>query len=87
MTAIRLARTVTNRNKIALFSDSYHGHLDGTLVERRVENGTLQAVPRVLGIPPNIVPNIVKDVIPFCSSEARSGYLGKRAVHSPQRQV
>ncbi|AVH69223.1 aspartate aminotransferase family protein [Nostoc sp. 'Lobaria pulmonaria (5183) cyanobiont'] len=32
MTAIRLARSHTKRNKIALFTSSYHGHSDGVLV-------------------------------------------------------
>ncbi len=31
MTAIRLARTVTGRERIALFRGSYHGHSDGVL--------------------------------------------------------
>lgn len=59
MTAIRLARTVTNRNKIALFSGSYHGHFDGTLVEGQGVNGDFQAVPMAPGIPPNIVKDVL----------------------------
>jgi glutamate-1-semialdehyde aminotransferase len=59
MTAIRLARTVTNRTKIALFSGSYHGHFDGTLVKAQTGNGTLHAVPKAPGIPPNIVKDIL----------------------------
>lgn len=59
MTAIRLARTVTSRNKIALFSESYHGHFDGTLVEAQGVNGNFQAVP----IAPGITQNIVKDIL------------------------
>jgi glutamate-1-semialdehyde-2,1-aminomutase len=59
MTAIRLARTVTNRTKIALFSDSYHGHFDGTLGKAQGENGTLHTVPRAPGIPANLVKDIL----------------------------
>jgi glutamate-1-semialdehyde 2,1-aminomutase len=33
MTAIRLARSHTKRRKIAVFTNSYHGHADGVLVE------------------------------------------------------
>ena len=33
MTAIRLARSHTKRKKIAIFTNSYHGHADGVLVE------------------------------------------------------
>ena len=35
MTAIRLARATTGRQKIAIFAGSYHGHFDGTLVKRQ----------------------------------------------------
>jgi glutamate-1-semialdehyde 2,1-aminomutase len=56
MTAIRLARTLTGRQKIALFANSYHGHFDGTLAER---NADKQVVP----ISPGIPPNFVKDVL------------------------
>jgi glutamate-1-semialdehyde aminotransferase len=59
MTALRLARTVTNRTKIALFSDSYHGHFDGTLGKAQGENGTLHTVPRAPGIPANLVKDIL----------------------------
>jgi len=52
MTAIRLARTVTDRNKIALFSGSYHGHFDGTLVKAQTTDGNPQAVPIAPGVPP-----------------------------------
>jgi glutamate-1-semialdehyde aminotransferase len=59
MTAIRLARTATNRNKIALFSGSYHGHFDGTLGKAQGENGTLHTVPMAPGIPANLVKDIL----------------------------
>ncbi|MEL6489616.1 MAG: aspartate aminotransferase family protein [Cyanobacteria bacterium J06634_6] len=32
MTAIRIARTATNRDKIAVFTNSYHGHFDAGLM-------------------------------------------------------
>jgi len=59
MTAIRIARTVTNRNKIALFSGSYHGHFDGTLVEAETINGSLRTVPLAPGVPPSIVADVL----------------------------
>jgi glutamate-1-semialdehyde-2,1-aminomutase len=59
MTAIRLARTVTNRNKIALFSGSYHGHFDGTLVKAQGVNGDFYSVPMAPGIPQNIVKDVL----------------------------
>ena len=59
MAAIRLARTATNRNKIALFSGSYHGHSDGTLVQGQTVGDSLQTVPKA----PGVSPNVVKDVL------------------------
>lgn len=59
MTAIRLARTATNRNKIALFSGSYHGHFDGILVEVQTVNGNLHTVPMAPGVPPTIVEDVL----------------------------
>ena len=32
MTAVRIARTATGRNKIAVFTNSYHGHFDAALM-------------------------------------------------------
>lgn len=59
MTAIRLARTATNRDKIALFSGSYHGHFDGTLVKTKTVDGIRQILP----ITPGILPRIVEDIL------------------------
>ncbi len=59
MTAIRLARAVTNRNKIVVFSSSYHGHFDGVLVKAQMIDDNLDAVP----IAPGVLPNAVKDVL------------------------
>lgn len=59
MTAIRLARTVTGRNKIALFSDSYHGHSDGTLVKLEKIGSNLHTVPIAPGIPANIAEDVL----------------------------
>ncbi|MFY0577466.1 aminotransferase class III-fold pyridoxal phosphate-dependent enzyme [Cystobacter fuscus] len=33
MTALRLARTATGRNRIVLFKGSFHGHYDGVLAQ------------------------------------------------------
>ena len=44
MTAIRMARTVTNRNKIAIFTNSYHGHSDNTLIRATIAQYAKQAV-------------------------------------------
>ncbi len=55
MTALRLARTATGRNKIVQFSMSYHGHFDGTLGEAIADNNDPQAVPAAPGITANMV--------------------------------
>jgi glutamate-1-semialdehyde-2,1-aminomutase len=59
MTAIRLARAATNHTKIAIFSGSYHGHFDGTLVKA----GTGLAEGEVEAIAPGIPANFIKDVL------------------------
>ncbi len=59
MTAIRLARTVTGRNKIALFAGSYHGHSDGTLVKLEKIGQNLGTVPIAPGIPANIAEDVL----------------------------
>jgi iturin family lipopeptide synthetase A len=51
MTAIRLARAVTGRAKIAFFSGSYHGQSDQTLfISRQTKNGQSFASP-LAGVP------------------------------------
>jgi len=59
MTAIRIARSVTKKNKIVIFSGSYHGHFDGTLVETKKINGDIQTVAQSPGIPPGIVQDVL----------------------------
>ncbi|MBE9216532.1 aspartate aminotransferase family protein [Plectonema cf. radiosum LEGE 06105] len=48
MSAIRMARTVTNRNKIAIFTNSYHGHSDNTLIRATFAQYAKQAASRKL---------------------------------------
>jgi glutamate-1-semialdehyde aminotransferase len=55
MTAIRIARAATGLNKIAIFSGSYHGHSDATLVDIREIDGSLQTVAKADGIPNGVV--------------------------------
>jgi glutamate-1-semialdehyde 2,1-aminomutase len=53
MTAIRLARGYTNRNKIIKFNGCYHGHSDGLLV--KAGSGVLTlGIPSTPGIPTSI---------------------------------
>ncbi|CAM2010577.1 non-ribosomal peptide synthetase/type I polyketide synthase [Acanthopleuribacter pedis] len=55
-TAMRLARTATGRNRVALFKDSYHGNFDSVLVRRGAAGNSL---PVTLGIPQHMVDDIV----------------------------
>jgi glutamate-1-semialdehyde aminotransferase len=58
-TAIRLARAATGRQKIAIFSGSYHGHADGTLVRNQWVDGNSITVPAAIGVASNVVDNVV----------------------------
>ena len=59
MGAIRIARAATGRNKIARFSNSYHGHFDGTLVKAQKADGNGRGVPEYPGVPPNIAEDVL----------------------------
>ncbi len=53
MSAIRLARGYTNRNKIIKFEGCYHGHVDSLLVKAGSGAMTL-GIPDSAGIPPDL---------------------------------
>src|SRR4029077_13756515 len=57
--AIRMARTVSGRDTIAMFAGAYHGVFDEVLVRPTRVGGELRAVPIAPGIPQNMVDNIV----------------------------
>ena len=59
MTAMRLARTVTGRKKIALFTGSYHGTFDEVLVRAARVRGQAQPLPIAPGIPEEKVENLL----------------------------
>lgn len=59
MAAVRIARTVTGRNKIAMFSGDYHGIFDEVLVRPITVNGRLQSRPAAPGIPANMAENVI----------------------------
>ncbi len=59
MTAMRLARTHTGRQKIALFAGAYHGHFDGVLGTAKVLNEN----PEGTAVAPGVTHNTVKDLI------------------------
>ena len=57
--AIRTARTVTGRDRIAMFSGSYHGTFDEVLARGTVSRGGLRSVPTAPGIVAGAVENVV----------------------------
>ena len=59
MAAMRLARAVTGRDRIAIFNGSYHGHADGTLAAAHMVDGKPVTQPMVPGVPAGSVENIL----------------------------
>ncbi|MBW4609136.1 MAG: aspartate aminotransferase family protein [Hassallia sp. WJT32-NPBG1] len=55
ITALRLARAATGRHKIAMFSGSYHGHSDASLVKTKIQDEVTQVVPMFPGVSPSVV--------------------------------
>src|SRR6266566_4604394 len=70
MSAIRLARGFTKRNKIIKFEGCYHGHADSLLV--KAGSGALTfGNPDSAGVPPAFTEHTV--VLPFNDTEALKG--------------
>ncbi len=67
MSAIRLARGVTGRDKIIKFSGCYHGHSDSLLAKAGSGAATF-AIPDSLGVPANVVQHTT--VVPFNDLDA-----------------
>lgn len=63
--AMRMARTITGRNLIAIFSGAYHGILDEVIVRGTKK---LRSIPAAPGIPPEMVENIL--VVDYDSLES-----------------
>ena len=62
--ALRVARTVTGRSKIVIFTDSYHGWSDTTMVRRP----GLRTVPGAPGISPRTIEEVI--VLDYGSEDA-----------------
>ncbi|MCP5532319.1 MAG: amino acid adenylation domain-containing protein [Akkermansiaceae bacterium] len=59
MAAMRLARTVTGRERIAYFTGDYHGMFEEVLVRGAWVDGVYKAQPIAPGIPQSLVENIL----------------------------
>jgi amino acid adenylation domain-containing protein len=63
LAAIRVARTVTGRSKIAIFAGSYHGLFDEVLTRSILVGGREQSVPLAPGIPRHMSRDVL--VLPY----------------------
>lgn len=59
MAALRLARTVTGRNRVVYFTGDYHGMFDEVLVRGTWVDGEYRAQAAAPGIPPSVVANML----------------------------
>lgn len=74
MSALRVARAATGRNKILKFDGCYHGHLDGLLV--RAGSGLAEmASPDSAGVPPHVAADTL--VVPLNDREALDQMMDK----------
>ena len=62
MAAMRVARTVTGRERVVVFNNDYHGQFDEALVKAMGGTGP-QALPTAPGIPPGSIANMT--VLPY----------------------
>jgi glutamate-1-semialdehyde 2,1-aminomutase len=69
MSAIRLARAATGRDRLLKFSGAYHGHVDGLLAEAGSGLAT-QALPSSPGVPAEATANTV--IVPWNDPDAVS---------------
>ena len=77
MVAIRLARAVTGRHKIALFTGAYHGTFDGLLATGWVDEDGFTTMPMTDGTPPAMV----KDVMVLRYGDPKSLAAIRRHAH------
>jgi amino acid adenylation domain-containing protein len=68
MAAMRVARCVTGRDKIAVFTNDYHGQFDEVLVRGKTRGTVPSALPLAPGIPAESVANML--VLSYGSDES-----------------
>jgi glutamate-1-semialdehyde 2,1-aminomutase len=76
MTAVRLARAVTGREKLVKFAGAYHGHVDGLLAEAGSGLAT-QGIPASPGVPAGATAATI--VVPWNDPEALSAAVAEHA--------
>jgi glutamate-1-semialdehyde 2,1-aminomutase len=75
MSAIRLARAVTGREKVLKFAGAYHGHVDGLLAEAGSGLAT-QGIPASPGVPESAAAATV--IVPWNRPDALAGATDQR---------
>jgi amino acid adenylation domain-containing protein len=68
MAALRIARTVTGRSRIAYFSGDYHGMFDEVLLRPNNVNGMLRSLPVAPGIPSKVGEEVL--ILDYGSAES-----------------
>lgn len=76
MTAIRLARAATGRDKIVMFLGAYHGHFDGTLAIPDGGAVNNASRPMAIGTPQSAVADTI--VLPYGDSRALDTIRARR---------
>jgi glutamate-1-semialdehyde 2,1-aminomutase len=74
MSAIRLARGFTRRDRVLKFSGCYHGHVDALLAEAGSGLATL-GIPTSLGVPGSVTAHTV--VAPYNDADAAAGAVAR----------
>ncbi|THA24433.1 aminotransferase class III-fold pyridoxal phosphate-dependent enzyme [Streptomyces sp. RKND-216] len=80
MVAVRLARAVTGRSRVALFAGAYHGSADPILAVQNPDGSSAHAVPLAPGIPEEVAANAL--VLPYddpASLQALRDHAGELA--------
>ncbi len=77
MTAIRLARAFSGRDKIVKFEGCYHGHSDGLLVKAGSGGATL-GIPTSAGVPSDFIKNTI--ILPYNDIPALESILKEEKV-------
>ncbi len=68
MAAMRVARSVTGRDRVVVFGGAYHGQFDEVLIKGRPPRGPAGASPIASGIPAQNVGNMT--VLPYADAQA-----------------
>jgi glutamate-1-semialdehyde 2,1-aminomutase len=77
MSALRLARAVTGRDKVVKFAGSYHGHVDGLLAEAGSGLAT-QGIPASPGVSASLAADTI--VVPWNDADAISAAVAREDV-------